>query len=109
MIDNIDINKVVVSNKVFFGKKDFKYFIVYKDAKKFRPLCMFLPKMSIYRRDFDKTKCVSLLIKNEKLLEKYSEIWKKVSNIIKKEFDSKPVYNDKYLKTNIFKVLFPRI
>ena len=26
---------------------------------------------------------------------------KKVINIVKKEFDSKPVYNEKYLKTKI--------
>ena len=26
LIDNIDINKIVVSDKVFIGKKDFKYF-----------------------------------------------------------------------------------
>ena len=31
---NININKIVVSNKASFGKKDFKYFIGYKDAKK---------------------------------------------------------------------------
>ena len=39
-------------------------------------------------------------IKDENFLEKY-EIWKKVSNNIKKEFDSKCVYNKKYLKTKI--------
>ena len=33
-ISNTDINKIVVSNKVSFGKKDFKYFIGYKDGKK---------------------------------------------------------------------------
>ena len=33
-IKNIDINKIVVSNKFSFGKKGFKYFIGYKDAKK---------------------------------------------------------------------------
>ena len=33
-IDNIGIEKIVVSNKVSFGKKNFKYFIGYKDAKK---------------------------------------------------------------------------
>ena len=33
-IDNIDVNKRVVSNKIFFGKSDFKYFIGYEDAKK---------------------------------------------------------------------------
>ena len=32
-IDNINVNKIVVSNKVSFGKKDFKYFTGYKDAK----------------------------------------------------------------------------
>ena len=44
---------------------------------------------------------MSLFIKDEKLLEKYMEVWKKVSSIIKKEFDSKPVYNEKHLKTKI--------
>ena len=39
------------------------------------------------------------LIKDEKLLEEYNKIWKKVSNIIREEFDGKPVYNEKYLKT----------
>ena len=57
--------------------------------------------MNAYRRDFDKTKFMSFLMKDEKLLEKYNEIWRKVSNIIKKQFDSKPVYNDKYIKTKI--------
>ena len=27
LIDNTDINKIVVSNKVYFGKIDFKHFI----------------------------------------------------------------------------------
>ena len=52
-IKNIDIKKIVVSNKVSFGKKGFKYFICYKDANKIRPLCIFLTKLSAYRRDFD--------------------------------------------------------
>ena len=52
------------------------------------------------KRDFDQTKCTPSLIKNEKLLEKY-EIWRKVSYMIKKELDSKPVYNEKYVKTKI--------
>ena len=33
-IKDININKIVISNKVSFGKKDFKYFIGYKHAKK---------------------------------------------------------------------------
>ena len=33
-VNNIDIIKIIVSNKLPFGKQDFKYFIGYKDAKK---------------------------------------------------------------------------
>ena len=49
-LKRIDINKIVVSNKVSFGKKGFRYFIGYKDVKKNRPLCVFLPKMSAYKK-----------------------------------------------------------
>ena len=41
---------------------------------KLRPLCIVLPKMSSYRRDFDETKYISFLIKDDELLEKYNEI-----------------------------------
>ena len=39
--------------------------------------------------------------KRRNLLEKYNEVWKNISNFIKWEFDSKLVYNKKYLKTEI--------
>ena len=39
------------------------------------------------------------LIKNDDLLEKYNTIWEKVSVDIRKGFDSKAVYNKKFLKT----------
>ena len=100
-IKNIDINKKVVSNKAFLVKKGFKYFTGYKNAKKIRPLCVFLPKMSAYRREFDETKYMSFLIKNDELSEKYNEIWEKVKNNIKKEFDSELVCNEKYPKAKI--------
>ena len=38
--------------------------------------------------------CMSFLIRDEKLLRKYNETWKKVGNI-KKDFDSKAVCNTK--------------
>ena len=39
------------------GKKGFRYFFGYQnDHEKVMPLCIILPKMSAYRRDFDKTK-----------------------------------------------------
>ena len=63
--------------------------------------CIFLPKMTVYRKDFDGTKYISLLIKDDELLEKYNEIWEKIKNSLKKEFGSKPIYNEKYLKVKI--------
>ena len=101
MINNIDINKIGVSNKVFFAKKGLKYFIGYKDGKKVRSLRILLPKMNAYRRVFDETKYMSFLIRDVELFEKYNEIWEKVSNSSKKGFYTEPVYNEKYLKTKI--------
>ena len=89
----------MVSNKASFGKKSFKYFIGYKDAKKIRPLCLFLPKMCAYRREFDETKYIFFLIKENRLSEKCNETWEKVKNSIKKEFDS-----DLYTMKNIQKL-----
>ena len=88
---NIDTNKILVSNKVFFRKKCFKYLIGCKDDK-IKPSSIFLPKMNAHRRDFDETIYMSSLIKDDELLEKYNEICEKVKNSIKKEFNNKPVY-----------------
>ena len=55
----------------------------------------------IYETKYDETKYMSFLINDDELLEKYNEIWEKVKNSIKKEFDSDPVYNEKYLKAKI--------
>ena len=41
------------------------------------------------------------MIEDGKLLKKYNAIWDKVSADIKKLFDSKPVYNKKFLKSKI--------
>ena len=41
------------------------------------------------------------MIKDDEFLEKYNNIWEKVSNNNKKEFDRKPVYNEKYIKNKI--------
>ena len=57
----------------------------------------FVLKINPYRRDFDETKYMCFLIKYAK----YNEIWRKVNNSIKKEFDSEAAYNEKYLKIKI--------
>ena len=37
----------------------------------------------------------------KKILEKYDNIWNKIKSLFKKEFNSEPVYNDKYIKTKM--------
>ena len=98
LIDNIVINKIVVSDEVSLGKKNFKCFIGYKNARRIRLLCIFLPKMSTHIRYFNKTKCMSFLIEDTNFLEKYDEIWEKVSN---ETFNCEPTDNREYLKTKI--------
>ena len=39
------------------------------------------------------------MIEDEELLKTYNDIWNKVSNNMKKEFGSEPIYNKKFLKT----------
>ena len=103
LLGNVDIEKVLVSNKIYFGEKNYKYFIgyLYNDHR-VKPLNILLPKTSAYVKRYDgQTKWMYCLVEDEDLLEKYNTIWDKVSANIKKEFDSEPVYNKNQLKTKI--------
>ena len=65
-INDIDINKIVLSDKLPFGKQDFKYFIGYKDSEKIRLLSVFQPQMIIYKKNFHKNRRICFLIKKRK-------------------------------------------
>ena len=52
-IHNIDINKIVDLIKSLLVKKVLNILLVTNMLKKIRPLCIFLPKMSAYRGNFD--------------------------------------------------------
>ena len=64
-------------------------------------LCIKLPQMNRYVKYFNDSKGINLLIHDEELLKKCNEIWDKISNLLKKGFNSEPVYNYKYIKTKI--------
>ena len=53
-----------------------------------------------YVKHLDSTKILSFSISDKKLLEKYTKIWERVSNLMNVKFDSEPAYgdNDKYIK-----------
>ena len=58
--------------------------------------------MNAHAKYFDKnSKYMNHLVKDEKILKKYLKIWNKIKSLIKKELNSEPVYNDKYIKTKI--------
>ena len=83
---DVDIEKVLVSNKVSFGEENFKYCIgyLYKDNK-VKPLRVILPKTSAYVKLYDRQlKWIYFLIEDDDLLKKYNTIWDKVSADIKK-------------------------
>ena len=102
LLGDEDIEKVLVSNKVSFGEKNYKCFIGYLyDNHKVKPLHIMLPKTTAYvKRYGGQTKWRHFLTEDD-LLEKYNSIWDKVCADVKTEFDSKPVYNKSYLKTKI--------
>ena len=97
-LKDVDIKKVLVSNKISFGEKNYKYFIGYlHNDNKVKPLHIMLPKTSSYV----KTKWMYFLIADDHLLEKYNTTWDKFSASIRKEFDSESVYNKNFFKTKI--------
>ena len=78
-IDDIDVNKILVSKKEQYGKHNsFKYFIGYNDNNVIRPLYLFFSQTTGYIHKFDKNKTtMSLMIEDIQLLKSYNKIWKK--------------------------------
>ena len=108
-IDDIDVNKILVSKKEPYGKNNsLIYFIGYNDINIIRPLCLKLSKMTGYINEFNENKntiIMSLRVNDEQLFKKYNKIWKKVEKLMRIDFESKPTYgyDDKYIKTKIKK------
>ena len=74
---------------------DVKYFIGYKHKKEIRLLCVVFPEMSIYKRYYDKTKCMHIMIKDETFFDTYITTCEKINNIIIKKFNSDLMYTIK--------------
>ena len=101
-INEADIGEIVLSHKKSYSKGSFKYFIRYRHKGNGfpSPLCVKLPQMNAYAAYFDKNnKYRNLLVNDKERLKRYSEILNKIESLIKKEFNSEPAYNDKYIKT----------
>ena len=102
-IDDIDVNKILVSKKEPYGTKNaLKYFIGYNDDV-IRPLCLRLPQMTGYFKKFYENVTMSFRVNKKQFLANYNKIWEKTKKLIRINFESKPVYgdNNKYIKTKI--------
>ena len=67
-INDIDINKILVSKKEPYGTKNsFKYFIGYNDNDVIRPLCLRLLQMTGYARKFNENATMSFRVNNKQL------------------------------------------
>ena len=74
----INADQIVVSDKFKYSDDCFKYFIGYKEGEITKPLCIILPQISGYIKYFENgSKNMSFLIKDDKVMDKYNEIWGK--------------------------------
>ena len=78
-IHDLDVSKILVSKKESYGTKNsLKYFIGYNDDDVIRPLCIKLPQIIGYVKNFDSSKTMSFKVNDNKLLKKYNKIWEKI-------------------------------
>ena len=102
-LGDVDMKKILISNKISFGGKNCNYFIGYlHNGNNVKPLHVNLPKTSAYVKSYDgEIKGMYFLIEDDDLLDKYNTVWDKVSAKIKKKFDYESVFNKELLKTKI--------
>ena len=84
LLDSVDLSKIVVSKKWKIDDKTYKYFYGYLNNDVIKPLCVILPQMNGYMRYFDDGgKNMSFVTDDEKVYEKYNEIWEVIRNLLK--------------------------
>ena len=106
LLDSVDLSKIVVSNKWKLNDTTCKYFCGYLNNDVITPLCVILPQMNGYIEYFDDGgKNMLFVTDDEKVYEKYNEIWNVVKGLLKLKFAASPIRNDKYIlaKLKIFK------
>ena len=100
---NLDLVKTdQISDKFKHSDDGFKYFIGYKEGETVKPLRIILPQMSEYIKYFkNNSKNMFFIIKNDDVLDKYNEIWKKMKEELNIKFHSMPVYDEKFIKAKV--------
>ena len=103
-IHDLDVNKIFVSKKESYRTKNsLKYFIGYNDDNVIRHLCIKLSQMVGHVKHFDCNKRMFLKVNDNKLLQRYTKIWEKITSLKNIELGREPFYgeNGEYIKTKI--------
>ena len=106
MLDSIDLSKIVVSSRSKLNDTTYKYFCGYLNNDVIKPLCVVLPQMNGYIKYFDDGgKNMSFVTDDERVYEKYDEIWNVAKGLLKLKFTTNPIRDDKYIlaKLKMFK------
>ena len=97
-LDSVDLDKKVVSNKWQISETTCKYLCRYLNNDTIQPLCVILPQMDGYIKYFDNGgKNMSFVMDDEKVYDKYNEIWEVIRKLLKAKFTVYPVRDDRYL------------
>ena len=102
---SVDLDKIVVWSKWKINETTYKYLCGYLKNDVIQPLCVILPQMNGYIKYFDNGgKNMTFATDNEKVYDKYNEIWEVIRKLLKVKFAVNPVRDDKYLvaKLKIF-------
>ena len=96
----VDINNIVVINKVKNNNETSKYFIVYlNDIDHVSRLCIILPQMDGYIKHFENGgKNMSFKIEDDEVYIKCNQIWNKIKELLAKSFIANPFMKISTLK-----------
>ena len=99
LLDSIDLSKIVVSSRWKLNDTTYKYFCGYLNNDGIiKPLRVILPQMNGYIKYFDDGgKNMSFIMDDNKVYEKYDEIWNVLKSLLKLKFAASPIRNDKYI------------
>ena len=86
-LDSVDLDKIFVSSSKWkINETTYKYLCGYLNNDVIQPLCVILPQMNGYIKYFDNGgKNMAFVTDNEKVYNKYNEIWE----VVRKLFESK--------------------
>ena len=101
-LDLVNLDQIVISDKFKHNDDSFKYFIGHKEGEVVKPLIIILHQMSGYKKHFENGgKSMSFVIKDDDVLDKYSEIWDKIKTDLNIKSHSMSVYDKKYIKPKV--------